>query len=108
MGLDEQVTRLICKQIIDDARYGNNIRILDELVYGLLVNCVRSTKEHGFGSRAVFVNNVDYYQPDKSVVLSPEEIAISAKGARIEPKIIFKNLFVQISYNQQHQLAIAK
>ena len=40
--------------------YGSNKRILDGLVYGLLVNCVRSRKEHGFESRAVFVNNVDY------------------------------------------------
>jgi len=82
--------------------YGNNKRILDGLVYGLLVNCVRSRKDHGFESRAVFVNNVNYYQPDKSVVLSPEKMAIAAKCARIEPKIIFKNLFVQVAYNQQH------
>jgi RecA/RadA recombinase len=88
--------------------YGNNKRILDGLVYGLLVNCVRSRKEHGFESRAVYVNNVDYYQPDKSVVLSPEKMAIAAKCARIEPKVVFKNLFIQMAYNQQHQLAVAK
>jgi len=88
--------------------YSANRTVLEGLVYGLLVNCVRSTKDHGFESRAVYVNNVDYYQPDKSAVLSPEKIAISAKCARIEPKIIFKNLFVQMAYNQQHQLAVAK
>jgi hypothetical protein len=26
----------------------------------------------------------------------------------IEPKVVFKNIFVQIAYNQRHQLAIAK
>jgi len=88
--------------------YSANRTVLEGLVYGLLVNCVRSTKEHGFESRAVYVNNVDYYQQDKSAVLSPEKIAIAAKCARIEPKIVFKNLFVQIAYNQQHQLAVAK
>ena len=88
--------------------YGKNKAILDGMVHGFLVNFALPVREHGFESTAVYMNNVDYYQPDKSVVLSPEEIAISAKGARIEPKIIFKNLFVQISYNQQHQLAIAK
>jgi len=56
----------------------------------------------------IYVNNVDYYQPDKSVVLSPEKIAIAAKCAGIEPKIVFKNLFVQMAYNQQHQLAVTK
>jgi hypothetical protein len=88
--------------------YGNNKATLDGLAYGLLVNCVLPTNENGFESRTVVVNNVDYYQPDKSVVLSPEKIAIAAKCARVEPKIIFKNLFVQIAYNQQHQLAVAR
>jgi RecA/RadA recombinase len=88
--------------------YGNNRAILDGLVHGLLVNCVLPTKEHGFESMAVYINNVDYYQPDKSVVLSPERIAIVAKCAGIEPKIVFKNLFVQIAYNQQHQLTVAR
>jgi Rad51 protein len=46
--------------------------------------------------------------PDKSKVLNPEKIAIAAKCAGIEPKIVFKNQFVQIAYNQQHQLVVAK
>ena len=33
---------------------------------------------------------------------------MAAKCAGIEPKIVFKNLFVQIAYNQQDQLAVAK
>jgi hypothetical protein len=49
-----------------------------------------------------------YYQPDKSKILSPEKIAIMAKCTGIEPKIVFKNLFVQIAYNEQDQLAVAK
>jgi hypothetical protein len=56
----------------------------------------------------MYVNNVDYYQPDKSKVLSPEKIAIASKCACIEPKIVFKNLFVQIAYNQKHQLSVVK
>ena len=54
------------------------------------------------------IYNVDYYQPDKSKVLNPEKIAIAAKCAGIEPKIVFKNLFVQIAYNQKHQLSVAR
>jgi len=72
------------------------------------VNCVLPVREkHGFESMAIYMNNVDYYQPDKSVVLNPEKIAIAAKCAAIEPKIVFKNLFIQIAYNQQHQAIIA-
>jgi hypothetical protein len=89
--------------------YSSNKAILDGLVHGLLVNCVLPVREkHGFESMAMYVNNVDYYQPDKSKVLSPEKIAIASKCACIEPKIVFKNLFVQIAYNQKHQLSVVK
>lgn len=88
--------------------YGSNKAILDGLVYGLLVNCVLPRRNHGFESMVAYINNVDYYQPDKSNVLSPEKIAILAKCVGIEPKIVFKNLFVQIAYNQRNQLSVAK
>jgi RecA/RadA recombinase len=88
--------------------YGSSKAVLDGLVYGLLVNCVLPKQKNGFESMALYINNTDYYQPDKSKVLSPEKIAIAAKCAGIEPKIVFKNLFVQIAYNQRHQLTVAK
>jgi hypothetical protein len=88
--------------------YGTNRTILDGLVHCILVNCVLQVKGHGFESMAMYINNVDYYQRDKSNVLSPEKIAIGAECVGIEPKIIFKNLFVQIAYNGAHQLAVAK
>jgi len=87
--------------------YGSNRAILDRLVYGLLVDCILPRQRRGFESMAFYISNVDYYQPDKSKVLSPEKIAIAASGA-IEPKIVFKNLFVQIAYNQKHRLVVAK
>jgi len=88
--------------------YGSNKAVLDGLVHGLLVNCVLPRQNHGLESMALYINNVDYYQADKSRVLSPERIANVAKCAGIEPKIVFKNIFVQIAYNQKHQLAVAK
>ncbi len=89
--------------------YGSNKAVLDGLVHGLLVNCVMPVSEkHGFEAMAMYINNIDYYQPDKSKVLSPDKIAIAAKCAGIEPKIVFKNLFVQIAYNQRHQLTVAR
>ena len=72
--------------------YSTN-KILDGLVHGLLVNCILPTQKHGFESMALYINNIDYYQPDKSKVLSPERIAVAAKYAGLEPKIVFKNLF---------------
>jgi hypothetical protein len=40
--------------------------------------------------------------------LNPEKIAIAAKCSGIEPKIVFKNLFAVMAYNQQHQLKVTK
>jgi hypothetical protein len=88
--------------------YGSSKAVLDGLVYGLLVNCVLPKQKHVFESMALYINNTDYYQPDKSKVLSPEKIANAAKCMGIEPKVVFKNIFSQVAYNQRHQLAIAK
>jgi RecA/RadA recombinase len=88
--------------------YGTNRTILDGLVYGLLVNCILPIKEHGFDSMALYINNVDYYHRDKSNILSAEKIAIAAKCKGIDPTIAFKNIFIQIAYNESHQLAVAK
>src|SRR5215831_6550266 len=87
--------------------YGSNKAILAGLVHGVLVNCILPRQKHGFESVTLYINNVDYYQPDKSKVLSPEKIAIAAKCSSIEPKIMFKNLYVQIAYTQKHQLSVA-
>ena len=47
-------------------------------------------EKQGFESMAVHMKNVEYYQPDKSIVLNPEKIAIAAKCAGIKLKIVFK------------------
>jgi hypothetical protein len=49
---------------------------LDSLSHRLVVNCVMSTKEHGFNSIAVCLNNTDYYSREK-MILNPEKIANS-------------------------------
>jgi hypothetical protein len=89
--------------------YGNNHVALDALVYTFLVNCVLPVKQrHGFESMAVCVNNSDYYGQRKNAALNPEKIGVAAKCAGIDPKIVFKNLYVHPAYNQQHQLAVAE
>ena len=88
--------------------YGCNHVSLDALVYTFLVNCVLPVKQrHGFESMAVCLNNTDYYDQRKTAVLNPEKIGVAAKCAGIDPKIVFKNLYIHPAYNQQHQLIVA-
>ena len=89
--------------------YGNNYVALKALVYTFLVNCVLPIKQrHGFESMAVCINNTEYYDQRKTAALNPEKIGIAAKCAGIDPKIVFKNLYVHPAYNQQHQLTVAE
>ena len=89
--------------------YGNNFVALDALVYTFLVNCVLPIKQkHGFESKAICLNNTDYYDQRKTAALNPEKIGVASKCAGIDPKVVFKNLYVHPEYNQQHQLAVAE
>src|SRR5918912_2271432 len=89
--------------------YGNNHVALGALVYTFLVNCVLPIKQkHGFESKAICINNTDYYDQRKTAALNPEKIGVAAKCAGIDPKIVFKNLYVHPAYDQQHQLNVAE
>ena len=88
-----------------------NQLILDSLLNRLLVGCVlpKNGKKHGFESMAILFNNIDYYtDKNKHQLLNPEKIATIAKYAEIEPKIVFKNLYVQTAYNLEHQVTVAQ
>src|SRR5918996_3487979 len=87
-----------------------NQLLLDSLLYRQLIGCIlpKSQKKNGFESTAIFFNNIDFsIERNKHQLLNPEKIAIIAKYAAIEPKIVFKNLFVQTAYNLEHQITIA-
>jgi RecA/RadA recombinase len=89
----------------------DNQLILDSLLYRQLIGCIlpKSKKKNGFESTAMFLNNIDFSMDrNKHQLLNPEKIAITSKYAGIEPKIVFKNLFVQTAYNQEHQVTIAE
>jgi hypothetical protein len=91
--------------------YGNNSTILDALVYRFLVNCVLPIRQkHGFESMGVLFNNVNYYDYSRktSASVNPEKLGIAAKYSGIEPKLVFKNLFILTAYNESHQLTIAE
>jgi hypothetical protein len=91
--------------------YGNNSTILDALVYRFLVNCVLPIRQkHGFESMGVLFNNVNYYDYSRrtSASINPEKLGVAAKYSGIEPKLVFKNLFILTAYNESHQLSIAE
>jgi RecA/RadA recombinase len=89
----------------------DNHLILDSLLYRQLVGCIlpKSNKKNGFESLAIFCNNIDVsIDRNKHQLLNPEKIATTSKYAGIEPKIVFKNLYVQTAYNLEHQVTIAE
>ena len=88
-----------------------NQLILDSLLYRQLIGCVlpKSKKKNGFESIAMLCNNIDFsIDRNKHQLLNPEKIAITSKYAGIEPKIVFKNLYVHTAYNVEHQVTIAE
>jgi hypothetical protein len=85
--------------------------ILDSFLNRMLVGCIlpKNAKKRGFESMAVFFNNIDYRaDKNKHQILNPEKIAVTSKYAEIEPKIVFKNLYIQTAYNLEHQVTIAR
>jgi RecA/RadA recombinase len=66
--------------------------------------------EHGFESMAICFNNSNYNsnRNTRTTFLSPEKIGITAKCASVDPKIVFKNLFIQTAYNEQQQISVAE
>src|SRR5918996_2826086 len=88
-----------------------NQLLLDSLLYRQLIGCIlpKSQKKNGFESAALLCNNIDLsYGKNKHQLLNPEKIAITSKYAGIEPKIVFKNLYVHTAYNLEHQARVAE
>ena len=91
--------------------YGTHRIIFDSMVYRFLVQCVLPIKcEHGFESMAICFNNSNYNNNRniRTTFLNPEKIGIISKCAGIDPKILFKNLFIQTAYSEQQQISVAE
>jgi RecA/RadA recombinase len=58
----------------------------------------------------IFLNNVNYYDYSRktSASVNPEKIGVAAKCSGIDPKIVFKNLYILTAYNENHQLLVAE
>jgi hypothetical protein len=58
----------------------------------------------------IFLNNVNYYDYSRktSASVNPEKIGTTAKCSGIDPKIVFKNLYILTAYNESHQLSVAE
>src|SRR5918996_91492 len=88
-----------------------NQLLLDSILYRQLIGCIlpKSQKKNGLESAALLCNNIDLsYGKNKHQLLNPEKIAITSKYAGIEPKIVFKNLYVHTAYNLEHQVRVAE
>src|ERR671918_85137 len=88
-----------------------NQLLLDSILYRQLIGCIlpKSQKKNGLESAALLCNNIDLsYGKNKHQLLNPEKIAITSKYAGIEPKIVFKNLYVHTAYNLEHQARVAE
>ena len=59
---------------------------------------------------AFFFNNVNYYDYSRrtSASVNPEKIGVAAKCSGIDPKTVFKNLYILTAYNESHQLSVAE
>ena len=59
---------------------------------------------------AICFNNSNYNNNRniRTTFLNPEKIGIISKCAGIDPKILFKNLFIQTAYSEQQQISVAE
>jgi hypothetical protein len=79
--------------------------ILDLMIHRLLVNCVMPVEKGGFGSKAIYFNNTDYYV-GKSII-DPSRLGMLAKHAGVDPALVFKNVEVASAFNEARQLLVA-
>jgi hypothetical protein len=85
--------------------YGEQ-KILDAIVYRLIVNCTLPIERGGFQAKGIYFNNTDYYTG--KTILDPSEIGCVAKQVGADPQNVFSNTDVATAYNEQRQLIVAK
>jgi hypothetical protein len=85
--------------------YGDEDR-LNELVHSLLVSAVAPREKGGWGARALYINNTDYYTA--KTLLSPPLLGELAKRRGLEPLWLLDRISVLAAYNEERQRLVAE
>ena len=85
--------------------YGDQ-RVLDAIVYRLIVNCTLPIDRGGFQAKGVYFNNTDYYTG--KTILNPSEVGCVAKQLSVDPQTVLSNIYVAAAYNEQRQIIVAR
>ncbi|MEE8571177.1 MAG: hypothetical protein V3S97_09335 [Candidatus Bathyarchaeia archaeon] len=86
--------------------YSSDQKILDHLLHRILVNCILPIEQGGFDSKALYFNTCNYHQG--KTLLNPSNLATIAKSARIDPKIVFQNIYAISAFNERQQITTTK
>ncbi|MHA1721756.1 MAG: hypothetical protein ACTSXW_01630 [Candidatus Baldrarchaeia archaeon] len=85
--------------------YGDR-RFLQTLVHRLLVNALLDTDKGGFGSPVVYVYCSNYRR--ERTVLNPYYLADIALSVDLDPKVVFRNIYVAMAFNPLEEYVISR
>lgn len=86
--------------------YSNDEEILDLLIHRVLVNCVLPVEKGGFDSKAFYFNTCNYHQG--KTILDPSKLAMIAKCAGVDPKVVFRNIYAVSAFNEMQQMTVTR
>jgi len=86
--------------------YSDEQRILDLVIHRILVSGVLPVERGGFDSKALYVNTCNYHRG--KTLLNPSRLAMTAKCAGMDPKVVFQNIYAVSAFNELQQLMAVK
>jgi hypothetical protein len=86
--------------------YSHNQSILNTIIHRILVNSLLPDEKGGFNSHAVYLNICNYHS--QKTILNPSLLSSIAKRVRLEPKIVFKNIYAVSAFNEMQQVTAIK
>ena len=86
--------------------YSKNQGVLDVFVHRVIVNCILPSEKGGFASKAIYFNTCNYHRG--KTILNPSYLAVLAKCAGVDPKVVFENTYLVSVFNEVQQLAATK
>lgn len=82
--------------------YSHNQSILNTIIHRILVNSLLPKERGGFNCCAVYLNICNYHS--QKTILDPSLLSSIAKRVRVEPKIVFKNVYTVSAFNEMQQV----